>query len=571
MQIPFLEFLTLIGAVGLFIYGMKVMSEGIQKVAGDRLRNFLGRVTAKPWLGLFTGLAITSLIQSSSATTVMVVSFVNAGLLSLGESLSLIFGANIGTTVTGWLVILGLGRISISAFSLPLLGIGIPLLFSYKGKFKSIGEFILGFSLLFMGLSFIRESVPDLQSNPEALEFLKNATYTQALIPLKWAILLGFVVVGTILAVIVQSSSVAMAITLVMVAEGWIPLELAMGIILGENIGTTVTANLAAVVGNVHAKRAARLHLLFNLLGVAWMVFLVPFIAPWIQDGASGILGASALEVTVDLVSLALFHSLFNITNVLILINFPNLLIRLATRMVPSRHAGDEEFQLKYIGGGLMDTPELSILEARKELGIFGKHLNKAYQFLPKLLTEVEERKVRYYVEQVEILERVTDKMEVEIANYLARASEGDLSTDASARVRSMISVANFMERIADLFLKISYNLEKRKQEKAYFTPELRTNLQQLMVCVDEALQLFLSQLEKDPAVINLIRARELEDEVNKLHRELRKDYLKNLEKGRFKAQSGLYYHDMLNELERVADHIMSATNALAGQDQKGT
>lgn len=572
MEFSFLQFLSLVGAIGLFIYGMKVMSDGIQKAAGDSLRNFLGTVTSNRWLGLATGLVITSLIQSSSATTVMVVSFVNAGMLTLAESLSLIFGANIGTTITGWLVsVLGLGKLNISSFSLPLLAIGIPLLFSYKGKLKSLGEFAVGFALLFLGLSFIRMNVPDLQSNPQALEFLKNAAYIHASLPIKWSILLGFVVVGTLLAIVVQSSSVAMAITLVMTAEGWIPLELAMAIILGENIGTTVTANLAALVGNVHAMRAARLHLLFNVFGVSWMVFLIPFISPWVQEWSLSIMGSGSAVATTDPVALAMFHTLFNVANVLIFINFPHFLTRMATKLVPARPGREEDFKLQYIGGGLMDTPELSIVEARKELVLLAKNTHKAYQILPKLLNEVEERKVHQYVSQVQSLETITDRMEVEIANYLAKTSENELSAEASARVRAMISAANYMERMADLILKISMNLEKRKQEKAYFTPELRSNIHLLMVHLDEAISYFLGQVDKDPTQIRVAEARQLEDQINVLHKQLRKEYLKNLEKGKFKAQSGLYYHDMLNELERIADHVMSATEALAGLDQKGT
>ncbi|MGB0175911.1 MAG: Na/Pi cotransporter family protein, partial [Owenweeksia sp.] len=512
MSFGIFDFLTLIGALGLFIYGMKVMSEAIQKVAGSKLREILGAMTSNRFFGIFTGLLITSLVQSSSATTVMVVSFVNAGLLSLIESIGVIMGANIGTTVTAWLIsMLGLGKFSISALCLPIIGVGFPMMFAGREKIKLWGEVLIGFAILFLGLAFMKDSVPDLRSNPEVLHFLSDLTYDEKGWLGKFFISLIFVGIGTLLTIVVQSSSAAMALTLVMCNEGWISFPLAASIVLGENIGTTITANLAALIANVHAKRAARAHFIFNVFGVIWMLLMLPFFLDMVASLTETIFGNNPYETATSIPkALAIFHTSFNILNVLLMVGFVGIIAKIVIRMVPSK-GEDEVFSLDYIGSGLMATPELSIVEARKELAKFAAIMRRAYKYVPRLVTEMEEKKFNHYVEKLENYEDISDRMEIEIATYLTKASAGDLSSEASARVRSMLSVANYLERIGDIYLEISRNLHSRKKKKAYFTQEIRDRILRLSDLVAKSMDVMVSNLEVNENKMNFQEAERIE------------------------------------------------------------
>ncbi|MEQ9263059.1 MAG: Na/Pi cotransporter family protein [Owenweeksia sp.] len=572
MSFGIFDFLTLIGALGLFIYGMKVMSEAIQKVAGSKLREILGAMTSNRFFGIFTGLLITSLVQSSSATTVMVVSFVNAGLLSLVESIGVIMGANIGTTVTAWLIsMLGLGKFSVSALCLPMIGVGFPMMFAGREKIKLWGEVIIGFAILFLGLAFMKDSVPDLRSNPEVLEFLSGLTYDEKGWVGKFFISLIFVGIGTLLTIIVQSSSAAMALTLVMCNEGWISFPLAASIVLGENIGTTITANLAALIANVHAKRAARAHFIFNVFGVLWMLLLLPFFLDAIASLTESVFGASPYESASSIPkALALFHTSFNILNVLLMVGFVGFIARIVIRMVPSK-GEDEVFSLDYIGSGLMATPELSIIEARKELAKFAGIMRRAYKYVPKLVTEMEEKKFNHYIEKLENYEDISDRMEIEISTYLTKASSGDLSSEGSARVRSMLSVANYLERIGDIYLEISRNLHVRKKKKAYFTQEIRDRVLKLSELVAKSMDVMVNNLEVNENKMNFKEAERLENEVNKLYRELREEYIKKVEKGKFRLDSGMYYSDLISEMERIADHVVSISQVFQSREERSS
>lgn len=672
MSYTFFDVLKLIGALGFFIYGMKVMSDGIQKAAGNKMRQILGAMTSNRFFGLFTGLFITTLVQSSSATTVMVVSFVNAGLLTLVESIGVIMGANIGTTVTSWLISeFGLGQFKIAAIALPIIAFGFPMMFSSKSKIKSWGEVLIGFALLFMGLDELKHSVPDLKSNPEILEFFKGFAYEDKGYLGKTLTSLLFVGVGTLLTIIVQSSSAAMALTLVMTSQGWIPFPLAAAMVLGENIGTTITANLAAMIGNVHAKRAARAHFIFNVFGVVWMLFLFPFFVKGIgsfmennpgfgetksreytieipadkvdsfykqttslavnnptlvssaeltnttdnqytlvteyvslndeseEDASGEIVSANSADKTTqskvkDIVSslglpasaivkskakgaspfneakvvptsLSIFHTAFNILNVVFLIGFVGFIARIVKRMVPSKGDDDEVFSLEYIGSGLMDTPELSIIEARKELGKFSKIVKKMYSYLPRLLNEVEDKKFSKYNDKVEKYEDITDRTEVEIAAYLAKAASGGLSDDASERVRGMLGAADILETIGDVCLASTRNLNRKRKQKAYFTPELRNNIEDMFALVSKGIDLMVENVNQEPQKVDIEAAQQVESEAKALHKKLRKEYLKNIEKGKINVQSGMYYNDMINELERISHHAYSISLTLKG------
>jgi phosphate:Na+ symporter len=569
MSFGVFDFLTLIGALGLFIYGMKVMSDSIQKVAGSKLREILGAMTANRYFGVFTGLLITVLVQSSSATTVMVVSFVNAGLITLIESIGVIMGANIGTTVTGWLISeLGLGKFSVSALCLPIIAVGFPMMFARGEKIKLWGEVLIGFAILFLGLSFMKDSVSGLSESADALSFIAEFDYEHANFLGKFGLSVLFVVMGTLLTIIVQSSSAAMALTLVMCNAGWIPFPLAAAIILGENIGTTITANLAALIGNVHAKRAARAHFIFNVFGVTWMLLVFPFFLEGIAQASIGIWGEDPFATaTVIPKSLALFHTTFNILNVLLMVGFVGFIAKVVVRMVPSRGLEDEVFNLDYIGGGLMATPELSIIEARKELSKFGDLMRKAFKYVPQLVMEMDEKKLKKVHEKLAKYEDISDRMEIEITSYLTKASQGELSIDASKRVRNMLEIANYLERIGDIYLEISRGLQSRKEKKAYFTQDMRDNINDLALQVSKSLDIMVKNLEAiNDSKLDRSSAESIEASINASYRKKREDYIKKLEKGKVRVESGVYYIDMLSEMERVADHVASITESLASK-----
>ena len=414
MNYSFLDFLCLLGSVGLFLYGMKVMSEGLQKAAGDRLRNILGAMTRNRFTGTLTGFLITALIQSSSASTVMVVSFVNAGLMTLAQSMAVIMGANVGTTFTAWVISLFGFKVNISAFVLPLIGIAIPLLFSKKSRSKSIGEFLIGFGFLFMGLDMISKYVPDLQSNPEMFAFLQQYT------SMGFGSVVIFMLVGLLVTMVIQSSAATFAITLIMCSKGWIDFDLSCALVLGSNIGTTITPILASMSGNVAAKRTAMGHLLFNVLGCAWVLCVFyPFvhlnvdITQWMGQGDPEKLSAyvneiekkdpevynnlfnnipsdhprakdiTAAQVKVESlqqsvsIGLAVFHTVFNLINLAIMIWLTGFYVKIVERLVPAKHKEDEEFQLKFISGGLMNAAELNIAQAEKEIAVFGERVER--------------------------------------------------------------------------------------------------------------------------------------------------------------------------------------------------
>ena len=401
MNYGIFELLKLIGSLGVFLYGMKLMSEALQKVAGERMRRILSAMTSNRVKGVITGILITAIIQSSSATTVMVVSFVNAGLLNLVESIGVIMGANVGTTVTAWLIsILGF-KISMAEISLPLIGLSLPLLFSGKRSRKSWGELIIGFGLLFIGLEFLKNSMPNLNENPEMFTFLQRYT------DLGYGSYILFMLIGTILTILIQSSSATMALTLVMCANGWIDFGIAASMVLGENIGTTVTANLAAMVANTAAKRAAFAHFLFNVFGVAWVLSIFPVFLHWIERLSVFLgIGDPATSVEAMPMALSLFHTTFNISNVLILIWFTKLIARIVTRIIPMRETNNDVFTLKHIKIGLLSTPDSSLFQAQQEIMLYGKNTESMFH----KVTECLELPNKEFEKQFPSLEKMEDE-----------------------------------------------------------------------------------------------------------------------------------------------------------------
>ena len=554
------DVLILIGSLGFFIYGMKVMSEGIQKAAGENLRKILGVMTRNRFLGVFTGFSVTSIIQSSSATTVMVVSFVNAGLLSLRQAISVIMGANIGTTMTAVLITaFGFSKFSISEYALPIIGIGFPFLFAKKDTLKSLGEFLIGFALLFMGLGALKESIPQLDA--ESMQFLTNLNQYGAFSTLI------FILIGTLLTIIVQSSSAAMALTLVLCDKGMIQFDMAAAIVLGENIGTTITANLAALIGNVHAKRAAITHSLFNVIGVIWMFIIF---TPYLKGIESYMLSIGETSPFVGTESinwgLTLFHISFNLINTFLLVWFIPQLEKMAVKVIPSKSMEDEQYHLEYISTGMMGTPELSILEAKKEVVKFGKINKKMVGFIEQLLVETDLKQIDYLHERVEKYEQITDRIELEIAEYLRQVSEGELSHETSGKVRIMLRVIDDMETIGDIVYQMSRLLQRKQQERIFFLPEQRNNILQILEKVGAAIDVMIQNLDKDFEHVTLDDALKAEEEINELRNVLRAEHLQNVESGEYNLKNAMIYSDILSMSEKIGDHVINVTEGITGE-----
>ena len=452
------QILSLLGALGMFLYGMTLMSEGLQKVAGSRLRSILSAMTANSFTRVLTGTLITAVIQSSSATTVMIVSFVNAGLLSLTQAVGVIMGANIGTTVTSWLISLLGFTADISVLSIPLVGVGFVFMMFKSQKRKSIGEMIIGFALLFLGLTFLKDSVPDLSANPEAIAFIQKWT--------GWGFpsVLVFVLVGTVLTIILQSSSATVALTLVMASQGWIPFEIAAAMVLGENIGTTITANIAASVGNISAKRAALAHTVFNVFGVIWVLAVYkPFL--WLVSKIVIGLGGSDPFTSPDslLYAISTVHTLFNITNTCILIWFTPQIVKFVTWIIKGHKDEEEVFRLRYIQGGMMSTAELSLEQAEQEVVHFSEIVKRQYAYARQAVNEADnENRFDELFKKLEHYEQITDRIEFEIAKYLSNIGEGELSQDGTNRMHAMYKIISELESIGDSGFNIGRILQRK-------------------------------------------------------------------------------------------------------------
>ncbi len=562
MEYGILDLLTLIGSLVLFLFGMKLMSEALQKVAGNRLRKILSAMTSNRVFGVLTGVLITAVIQSSSATTVMVVSFVNAGLLSLAESIGVIMGANIGTTVTAWIISLIGFKVKISALALPLIGVGFPLIFSKKNSRKSWGEVLMGFALLFMGLDLLKGSVPDLKSNPDILIFLQS--YTN----LGFLSVLIFLGIGTLLTVIIQSSSATMALTLVMCYNGWISYEMAVAMILGENIGTTITANLAAIIANTSAKRAAFAHLVFNVSGVIWVLILFKPIIKLVAGIAEGIEGTSPFMDTASIpVALSLFHTMFNITNVLIQIWFVKTIEKLVTKIIRGNKEEEEEFGLKFIQTGMLSTSELSILQARKEIGEYGKKSQKMFNQVKKLFVETDEKKFKKTSGKISKNELIMDDLEAEIANYLTSISEGELSISGARRIRTLLKISDNIESLADGSFNLSRTIIRKHKKQIQFISEQEQNILEMFKLIDKNFNLtfdFLLDINSNNFDISEIMA--VEDQIDELRTSIKKQNSKNFDRNKYTYNSSVIYIDMITICETIGDHLQNVAEALKYQ-----
>lgn len=594
MNYSFFDFLTLVGSLGLFLYGMKIMSEGLQKVAGNKLRSLLATMTKNRFAGVLTGLFITALIQSSSATTVMVVSFVNAGLLTLLQSITVIMGANIGTTVTAWIISLFGFKVSIAAFSVPLIALSIPFIFSAKSKRKSIGEFILGFAFLFMGLDMLKNSVPDLKSNPEMLEFLTK--YTQS----GFGSVLIFLGIGTLLTIVVQSSSATVAITLVMVSKGWIGYDLGAAMVLGENIGTTITANIAAIPANVSAKRAALAHTTFNVFGVVWMLFLFyPFInmITWLVtefgpgdptqlthfttgldahtldliNSDSKLLNTEQLALQQQLQNyqiatsygLSLFHTMFNLINTFIMIWFTQVIAKIVTFVVKKK-ATDEEFQLQYISTGMLSTSELSVLQAWKELKVYTERTERMFKITRELYYEQNENEFVKKFSRIEKYESISDRMEVEIARYLTKVTDGRLSEESKHQIQTMLRVVSEIESVSDGCFNIGRTIVRKRDNKAVYTKEMDANIDLMMNLVEGAIHQMKEAMENNHVSNDEFnRSVNIEAEINNFRNQLKLQNISDVKDNKYDYQASVTYMDIIVECEKTGDYIINVVEAL--------
>ena len=552
-----LNLLSLLGSLGLFLYGMKIMSEGLEKFAGDRLRAILAAMTKNRFMGVITGVLVTALIQSSSATTVMVVSFVNAGLMNLTQAIGVIMGANIGTTVTAWVISAVGFKVNIAAFALPLLAIGIPLIFSSNNKRKSVGEFVFGFCFLFMGLSFLQSSAESLNIGTLVANMLANIEGGGFLT------IILFVVVGALVTMLVQASAATMAITL-MLFDMQIPgfgFEQAAALAMGQNIGTTITAFMASLTANTQARRAALAHMFFNVFGVlVVLVFFYPFCnaITWIVTDLMHAGGN-------DLFRLSAFHTAFNIFNTLLLIGFVKQIQRFVCFVLPQNEQ-EEVGRLQFISAGILSTAELSLLEARKEVALFGERCEKAFQIVCGMHGIEKDDDFMKEFKRVEKYEGITDNMEQEIAHYLQQVSEGRLSDDAKRQVNRMLREVDDLESIGDC----CYNLarvqsRKRQYCKEHFTDEQLKQISHMEDLVNMALQQMNRMLAQPEGYgHDLSQSYQIENKINQVRNDLRNTNLTYVENHEYDYRLGAFYTDYISECEKLGDHIINVVQAKA-------
>ncbi len=567
-----LQIFTLLGALGMFLYGMNLMSSGLQKASGDKLRSFLSAMTSNPLKGVLTGLGITSLIQSSSATTVMVVSFVNAGLLTLAQAIGVIMGANIGTTVTAWLVAWLGFKADISVLAIPLMLFGFLFSNSKKNQRQNIGELIVGFCLLFLGLSFMKESVPDLNETPQVLEFVKTwSSYG-------FGSVLIFLVFGTILTLVLQSSSATMAITLIMLSMGWIPFNMACAMVLGENIGTTITANIAASVGNTQAKRAAMSHTIFNVFGVIWALILFkPFLAlvgliielfglPNPANEGFAVVGPNTASSVAALYGLSMLHTLFNSINTFILIWFTKVIEKCVVWIIKTpKNQDNEAFRLKYISAGPITTPELATEQAFNEIIHFAQISRNGLGYAKSAISESNADKFEELRGKLVKYEEISDKIEYEIAAFLNAVSASGISEDTSVKIKAMYKIIGELESLGDSGEAISRILSRRNIHKKTFDFETIKKLDNMVAEVDRAYDAMIENLDAahKGTLVEISNAYNAEDRINGLRNLLRDTEIEEIEVNKKNYQTSVYYMDIVNELEKMGDFIINISQDL--------
>lgn len=583
MNYSVVDFLSLLGAVGLFLYGMKVMSEGLQKAAGSRLRSILAAMTRNRWMGMLTGIAITALIQSSSASTVMVVSFVNAGLMSLEQSVSVILGANLGSTFTTWIVTFFGFSVNMGAFLLPILAVAVPMLFTKKSQWKSISEFLIGFVFLFMGLGLISENVPDLSQSPELFAALQDYT------SMGFVSLLIFFIFGVVVTLIIQSSAATIAIVLIMSSKGWIPFDMACAIVLGSNVGTTITPLLASLGGNLTAKKAAGIHLLYNLISAAWMlVVFFPFVdmIVWLTkllhfgdptqlysivhgggDPTDDMRAATSWGLTV-------YHTVYNILSLVLMIGFTGFLVKAVNYFLKSESKEDEESQLKYISAGLVGAAELNILQAQKETVVFAQRVERMFGMVKTLLhTKIGTEEFDKLLQRIYKYEDIADRMEIEIANFLNLVMDGRLSFNSKMRISTMLNIVSELESMADSCNNIAKTLVRKYEADAHFVEYNYKNIDQMFKYVSEALSnLMVILIDMDGASPeDLKRSYDKEREINEFRNHCRTENIDNINQKKYPYEAGILYIDIVCEAEKLADFMVNIVDGVEEQLRRST
>ena len=562
--------LTLLGALGMFLYGMNLMSAGLQKAAGSKMRGYLTAMTSSPFKGVMTGLGITSVIQSSSATTVMTVGFVNAGLLTLSQSVGVIMGANIGTTITAWLVAWLGFKSDISALAIPLMAVGFILSLSKRDKRRHVSELIIGFSLLFLGLSLMKESVPTL--SPESIGFIQEWT------DFGFGSVLIFLLIGTVMTLVLQSSSATMALTLIMVNMGWIPFDMGAAMVLGENIGTTITANIAAAVANANARRAAMAHTLFNVFGVIWALALfVPFLklvgltVTWMglpnpMDIAhSADIAMTPAEETASLYGISMLHTLFNVFNTCLLIWFVPQIVKMVMRVIKDKtKAEDDVVKLKYIDAGPLSTAELSIAEARNEMIHFAEISSRSVDFIRNALHASNAKDFDEASQKLVKYEEISDRIEYEIAQFLNSMPEDSISDETRTDAKRMYRIIGELESLGDAGESISRILRRRNSHDKTFTEEQLSKLDSMLQLIDKAYDVMIKNVKKEEITSYDIRvAEDIESEINELRYEIREREILKMEQGESNYQASVYFLDTLSEIERMGDYIVNISQSL--------
>ena len=568
-----MQIFTLLGALGMFLYGMNLMSSGLQKAAGERLRSFLSAMTSNPFKGVLTGLGITSVIQSSSATTVMVVSFVNAGLLTLTQAIGVIMGANIGTTVTAWMVSWLGFKADISILAVPLMLFGFLFSNSKKDQRKNIGELIVGFCLLFLGLSFMKESVPDLRETPQVLDFVTSWS------SLGFGSVLLFLAFGTVLTLVLQSSSATMAITLIMLSMGWIPFDMACAMVLGENIGTTITANIAASVGNTLAKRAALSHTIFNVFGVVWALILYKPLLQLVgmitektfglpNPAAEGfaVTDPTSAEGTAALYGLSMLHTLFNTINTLVLIWFTKWIAQAVSKIVRApKNQEKEVFRLKYISAGPLATPELSVEQAFNEIIHFAQISKNGAGYVREAINKADTSDFEELRGKLVKYEEISDSIEYEIATFLNGVSAEEISENTSMKIKSMYKIVGELESLGDSGETISRILSRKNIHKKTFSAEAVKNLNAMADAVNAAYDAMIDNMvaAHKGELTDISNAYNAEDRLNTLRNNLRDAVMEDIENDGENYQTSVYYMDIVNAYEHMGDYIINVSQDL--------
>ena len=581
-----LNVLSVLGGLAMFLFGMALMSEGLQKSAGDRLRSFMAKMTSNAPKRILTGTLVTCLVQSSSATTIMVVSFVNAGLLTLGNSIGVIMGANIGTTLTAWITSLGFS-VNIALFAVPMMAIGFVLHSAKKSTTKNIGQFLMGFAIMYVGLTFMKDCA-NAVIGPEGQYAAQMQTFFGSINDFGFGSVLLFLFAGAILTIVLQASSATMAITMLLAASGLIDFHLAVAMVLGENIGTTITANIAAAVANTSAKRAARAHTIFNIIGVIWVLCLFYVIVPlickimtalgWVDPTwaseqlaqnaeliKTGAAGASEADLAIWkdslLYGIAMLHTLFNVTNTLILIWFTPLIEKAVVWLVKEPKGEAEVFRLKYISGGPLSTAELSLNEAQQEIVHFAEICRNGFNYVREAINEQDPEKFDKINDKLIKYEEITDRIEYEIASYLNEVSKNEISEEAKERIKAMYKIIGEMESLGDSGESIGRILKRKNVHGKAFDKALLDRLNKMMDLVQKGYEVMIVNL-KNNNLRDITNAENCEYNINECRNHMREEHIVNIENNSYNYLTGVYYMDVLSELEKIGDFLINISQA---------